>query len=105
MVGTLFEDDIALTVSQAEEILHDASKNRRRKKRKLAANVDKRWALPIPYAFNGRHSKSFSINMYMIILHIIILPLWLETELLIFDLPHGLLTQPYKHDTQNPKRM
>ncbi len=55
-MSTFFEDDIALTLSQAEEILQDLTPKPRRK-RKLAEPIAKRWALPIPYSFDGRHSK------------------------------------------------
>ncbi len=53
-VNLFFEADILLTVPQAAEILQDLS---RRRKRKLAEPLTKRWTLPIPYAFDGSHSK------------------------------------------------
>ena len=60
-VDTLYENDIKLTMQQAEELLDDYSE-RPRKKRKLAEPLSKRWALPIPYAFDGSHSKQAWIN-------------------------------------------
>lgn len=49
-----FEDDILLTVDQAEDLLKDMS---RRRKRKLAEPLAKRWTPPIPYTFDGSHCE------------------------------------------------
>jgi len=57
-VDYMFEDDIVLTVSQAEEILQDLNT---RTKRKLAEPLTKRWTLPIPYAFDGSHSMYWCV--------------------------------------------
>ena len=54
MVDSFLEDDIMLTMEQAKELLQ---KTQRRQKRKLAEPLTKRWSLPIPYAFDGAHSK------------------------------------------------
>ncbi|ELT90666.1 hypothetical protein CAPTEDRAFT_212790 [Capitella teleta] len=52
-VDYFFEDDIMLTVAQAQAVLQGLS---RRQKRKLARPLVKRWQLPIPFTFDGRHS-------------------------------------------------
>ena len=57
IVDTLYESDIKLTMQQAEALLEDYS-SRPRKKRKLAEPLSKRWALPIPYSFDGSHSMN-----------------------------------------------
>ena len=51
-----FEGDMLLTLQQAEELLQDLSP---RRKRKLAEPLAKRWALPIPFTFDGKHSEFF----------------------------------------------
>lgn len=56
-VDEFFEDDIRLTVNQAEQLLQDLSK---RPKRKLAEPIAKRWPLPILYAFDGSHGKGLT---------------------------------------------
>ena len=55
LVDSFLEGDIRLTVEQAEHLLSDARKPRRRK-RKLAEPASKSWSLPIPYTFDGSHS-------------------------------------------------
>ena len=55
LVDSFLEGDIRLTVEQAEHLLSDVRKPRRRK-RKLAEPASKRWTLPIPYTFDGSHS-------------------------------------------------
>ena len=59
-MDTFFEDDIRLTVFQAEQLLQDLS---RRPKRKLAEPLSKRWPLPILYSFDGSHSKSLILHI------------------------------------------
>ncbi|XP_071100217.1 zinc metalloproteinase nas-36-like [Haliotis cracherodii] len=46
----LFQGDIKLRMEEAREILDSISK--RRRKRKITANQDKWWTLPIPYRFD-----------------------------------------------------
>ncbi|KAI0221230.1 hypothetical protein LSAT2_027381 [Lamellibrachia satsuma] len=53
-IDGIYEADIALTTWQASQIVQDLSK---RPKRKLAEPLAKRWALPIPYIFDGTHSE------------------------------------------------
>jgi hypothetical protein len=60
-VDVFFEDDIMLTVDQAEAILQDVS---RRRKRKLARPLAKRWALPIPYTFDGTHGNFYDHALF-----------------------------------------
>ncbi|XP_046578542.1 zinc metalloproteinase nas-36-like [Haliotis rubra] len=50
----LFQGDIRLRVEEAREILNSISK--RRRKRKITANQDKWWTLPIPYRFDDKLS-------------------------------------------------
>ncbi|XP_067665339.1 zinc metalloproteinase nas-36-like isoform X2 [Haliotis asinina] len=48
----LFQGDIRLRVEEAREILNSISK--RRRKRKITADQDKWWTLPIPYRFDDK---------------------------------------------------
>ena len=58
LVNSILEGDIRLTVGQAEQLLMDAVKPRRRR-RNLVEPTVKRWTLPIPYTFDGSHSQDF----------------------------------------------
>lgn len=57
--------DILLSVDQAEQIYINAMekvngarrKGRRRQKRKINRDKTKRWDFPIPFKFDGSHSK------------------------------------------------
>jgi len=54
-VDSILEGDIRLTAEQAERLLNDVRKPRRRK-RMLIEPASERWTLPIPYTFDGSHS-------------------------------------------------
>ena len=58
-IDGMYESDIMLTEWQADQLVQDLS---RRTKRKLAEPLAKRWALPIPYIFDGTHSEYTPCN-------------------------------------------
>ncbi|KAL8578848.1 hypothetical protein ACOMHN_022141 [Nucella lapillus] len=60
-VGLLFEGDIMLSASEAQEVLHPGGNgNRKRKKRKVTFVDQKLWKLPIPYTFD--QTERYKLN-------------------------------------------
>jgi len=89
-VDWILEGDIRLTVRQAQRLLVDARKPRRRK-RKLAEPVSKLWTLPIPYTFDGSHSSSFTIS-FVVYVRLAIISARLDCQLMYCIVLYCILT-------------